>query len=351
MSISLPKENCIVAMPAYYIRFGVYFGAGGNVQSWSRFWGALLVAAAVPAAAMAQAYPSKPIHFIIPFAPGGPADIIARLTGQQVTEILGQPVVVESRAGAGGNIGAASVAKAAPDGYTALVTTSAFAVNVSLSPNAGYDAERDFIPIAAVAKQANLIFVHPSLPAKNLAELLALAKTGKLAFASPGSGTTPHLTAENLFNVISGLGMPAIHFRGAGPSASAVVAGEPAVGAGAIATPLPYVKSGRLRALAVSSAARVAALPDVPTFAEAGFPGVQDDTWIGIFLPAGTPPAAAQKLNEAVNQALQNADMRERLAALAFEPVGGTPAQFADYVKGEIAKWGKVVRAGNIKAD
>ena len=303
------------------------------------------------ATAHAQTWPSKPVRFVIPFAPGGPADIIARLTGQQLTEILGQPIVVESRAGAGGNIGAAAVAKSAPDGYTALVTTSAFAVNVSLSPNSGYDAERDFIPVAVVAKQANLIFVHPSVQAKNLAELLVVAKTGKLAFASPGSGTTPHLTAENLFNLIWKLDMPAIHFRGAGPSAAAVVAGEPSIGAGAVATPLPFVKSGRLRALAVSSAKRVAALPDVPTFAESGFPGVEDDTWIGIFLPTGTPPAIVQRMNAAVNQALQNADMREKLATLAFEPVGGTPQQFADYVKAEIVKWGKVVRAGNIKAE
>ena len=308
---------------------------------------ALLFAQASPA----QTWPDKPVRFVIPFAPGGPADIIARLTGQKLTEILGQSVIVESRAGAGGNIGALAVAKSAPDGYTALVTTSAFAVNVSLSPNSGYDAERDFIPIAAVARQANLIFVNPALPARTLVELIALAKTTKLAFASPGSGTTPHLTAENLFNLISKLDMPAIHFRGAGPSAAAVVGGEPPVGAGAIATPLPFVKSGKLRALAVSSAARVAALPDVPTLAEAGFPGFNDDTWIGIFLPAGTSPVIVQKLNDAINKALRNADMRERLETLAFEPVGGTPPQFAAYVKAEIAKWGKVVREGKITAE
>jgi len=301
--------------------------------------------------ARAQAWPNKPVHFIVPFAPGGPADIIARLTGQKVAEILGQPVIVESRAGAGGNIGALAVAKSPADGYTALVTTSAFAVNVSLSPNSGYDAERDFIPIAAVAKQANLIFVNPGLPVKNLADLLALAKTTKLAFASPGSGTTPHLTAENLFNLISKLDMPAIHFRGAGPSAAAVVGGEPPVGAGAIATPLPFVKSGKLRALAVSSATRVAALPDVPTLAEAGFPGFNDDTWVGVFLPAGTPAAIVQKLNDAINKSLQSADMRERLDALAFEPVGGSPQQFSAYVKAETAKWGKVVREGKITAE
>jgi tripartite-type tricarboxylate transporter receptor subunit TctC len=310
---------------------------------------ALVLAAAT--SAQAQSWPAKPVRIVIPFAPGGPADIIARLTGQKLQEFLGQPFLVESRAGAGGNIGAQAVAKSTADGYTALVTTSAMAVNVTLTPNAGYDAERDLLPVAVIAKQANLVFVHPSVQAKTLAELLAFAKGAKLAFASPGSGTTPHLTAENLFNVISGLGMPAIHFRGAGPSAAAVVAGEPAIGAGAIATPLPFVKSGKLRAIAVSSASRVASLPEVPTFAESGFPGFEDETWVAIFLPAATPAEVVQKLNAAVNQALQSADMKERLAALAFEPVGGAPQQFAAYFKAEVAKWGKVVRAGNIKAD
>lgn len=301
-------------------------------------------------AGLAQPWPTKPVRLVIPFAPGGPTDIIARLVGQKLTESLGQGMIVESRAGAGGNIGAALVAKSAADGYTVLLTSSAFAVNVSLSPNAGYDAERDFVPTVIIAKQANLVFVHPSLPVKSLAELLMLAKSRKLAFASPGSGTTPHLTAENLFNLISKLDMTPIHFRGAGPAITAVVGGEPPVGAGAVSTPLPHVKSGRLRALAVSSAARVSQLPDVPTFAEAGFPGFDDDTWIGIFLPAGTSPAIVQKLNEAVNQALRSPDIRERLDSLAFEPVGGSPQQTATYVKAEIEKWGKVVRAGNITA-
>jgi tripartite-type tricarboxylate transporter receptor subunit TctC len=299
----------------------------------------------------AQAWPSKPVRIVIPFASGGPTDIVARLVGQKLNEMLGQPMVVESRAGAGGNIGTAAVAKSAPDGYTVLLTSSAYAVNVSLSADPGYTPERDFLPAIVVCKQANLIFVHPSLPAKTLAELLALAKTRKLAFASPGSGTTPHLTAENLFNVISKLDMTPIHFRGAGPAITAVVGNEPPVGAGAVSTPLPHVKGGRLRPIAVSSAKRVAALPDVPTFAEAGFPGVEDDTWIGMLFPAGTPPAIVQKLNESVNQALQQADFREKLDTLAFEPVGGTPQQFADYIKVEIAKWGKVVRAGNIKSE
>jgi tripartite-type tricarboxylate transporter receptor subunit TctC len=319
------------------------------VNTWLRCIIVSLLLAA--ASAHAQPWPSKPVRMIIPFAPGGPTDIIARLAGQKLSESLGQPFVVENRAGAGGNIGAAAVAKSPADGYTLLVTSSAIAVNVSLTANAGYDAERDFVPVVVAARQANLIFVHPGVPAKNVAEFIAYARGAKLAFASPGSGTTPHLTAENLFNVISKLDMTAVHFRGAGQSAGAVVAGEPLVGAGAIATPLPFVKAGKLRALAVSSAARVAVLPDVPTLAESGFPGFEDETWIAFLLPAGSPPEAVQKINSVVNQALQDAEFKEKLAALAFEPVGGTPQQFAAYLKAEIAKWGKVVRAGNIKAE
>ena len=321
------------------------------MSPWSRMLVVLAFAGLAPAQVQAQAYPSKPIRFVIPFAPAGPADMIGRLAGQKLSEIVGQPVIIDNRGGAGGNVGAAVVAKAAPDGYTLLLTTSAFAVNVTLAPNGGYDAERDFIPVGVVAKQANLIFVHPSLAAKTLAELLALARTTRLSYATPGSGTTPHLTAENLFNLASKLDMTAIHYRGASPAITAVVAGEPMVGAGALSTPLPFVKSGRLRALAISSAARVASLPDVPTFAEAGFPGVTDETWIGVFAPTGTPPPIVQRLSDAINQMLQTADMRERLAAIAFEPVGGTPRQFGDYVKTEIVKWGKVVREGNIKPD
>jgi tripartite-type tricarboxylate transporter receptor subunit TctC len=324
---------------------------GTIVNLCARFLFAVGMVALLPAAVSAQTYPSKAIRIVIPFVPAGPADMIGRLTGQKLSEILGQPVVIDNRGGAGGNLGAALVAKSAPDGYTFLLTTSAFAVNVTLSPKSGYDAERDFIPVGVVAKQANLIFVNPSLPVKTLAELLVLAKTSKLSFASPGSGTTPHLTAENLFNLSAKLEMPAIHYRGAAPAIAAVVGGELQVGAGALSTPLPFIKTGRLRPLAVSSAKRVAALPDVPTFAEAGFPGGSDDTWIGIFAPTGTPAAMVQRINEALNQMLQSADVRERLSAMAFEPVGGTSQQFGDYVKTEIVKWGKVVRDGNIKPD
>ena len=301
-------------------------------------------------AAFAQPYPNKPIRMLVAFAPGGPVDIIARLVGPKLSEALGQPVVVENKLGASGNVATADVAKSAPDGYTLLAHSSAYAVNPTLFRNPGYDP-KDLLPIAIVASQANLVLVNASFPARTLDELRQQLKSGKFGYASPGAGTTPHLTAENLFNVTSNLDVTAIHFRGAGPSAAAVVGGEPRIGAGAVSTPLPFVKSGKLRALAVSSSARIAALPDVPTFAEAGFPGVEDYTWIAAFLPAGTSPAIVQRLNEACNQALQSADMRERLVALAFEPVGGTSQQFSAYVKAEIAKWGKVVREGNIKAE
>ena len=311
---------------------------------------ALALALASPAV-HPQAYPSKPIRFVVPFAPGGPADITARLVQPKLPDLLGQPIIVDNRAGAGGNIGAAQVAKSPPDGYTVLLTTSALAVNVTLFPNAGYDAERDFIPVAQLATQPNMVYVNPAVPAKSLAELLALAKASKLAYASPGSGTTPHLTAEMLFRVLAKVDMTPIHFRGAGPAVAAVVGGEPGIGCGAISGPLAQIKAGKLRPIAVSSSQRLATLPDVPTLAEVGFTDLHDYTWIAVFVPAGTPSEIVQKLNDALNRAIQSPDVRERLEALAFEPVGGSQAQFAEYVKAEIAKWGKVVRETGAKPD
>jgi tripartite-type tricarboxylate transporter receptor subunit TctC len=318
------------------------------VQAWLAI-GAFALAA--PLSVYAQGYPTKPIHIIVAHAPGGPVDVVARLLAPKLQQTLGQPIVVENRTGAGGNIGTVAVAKAPADGYTVLANSSAYAVNPSLTPNAGYDPERDLIAVVVVASQPNLIVVNSNLPVKNLAELIKLSKTAKLAYASPGSGTTPHLTAENLFRAISKVDVPVVHFRGAGPAAAAVVGGEPSVGSLAVTAAIPHIKSGRLRALAISSATRVPALPDVPTFIEAGFPSIQDYTWVGFFMPAGSPSEAVEKMNDAVNRALQAPDVRERLAALAFDPVGGTPQHFTAYVKTEVVKWAKVVQETGAKLE
>jgi tripartite-type tricarboxylate transporter receptor subunit TctC len=312
---------------------------------------ALAAALSLAGTCLAQEWPNKPVRIIVPFAPGGPVDIIARLVGAKLNEALGQQFIVENRTGAGGNVGAAVAAKSAPDGYTVLMTSSAIVVNVSLYSSPGYDAERDFIAVTIPASQPNMIFVNASLPAHTLPELIGQSRGKKIAFASPGSGTTPHLTGENVLRVIAKLDITPVHFRGAGPAVTAVVSGEPPIGCGAISGPLAQVKAGRLRALAVSSAKRIPALPDVPTLAEAGFPGIEDYTWVGVFLPAGTPAPIAQKLNEAVNRAIESPDVRERLAANAFDPVGGSQQQAAGYVKAEIAKWAKVVHDTGAKPD
>jgi tripartite-type tricarboxylate transporter receptor subunit TctC len=294
-------------------------------------------------------WPVKPLRVVVPYAPGGPPDVVIRLLSPKLSELLGQPIVVENRTGAGGNIGTVAVAKSPPDGYTMLVTSSGFVVNISF-PDAGY-TERDFAAVTVVAAQPNVIVVHPSVPANTLAEFFAYAKDQKLAFSSPGSGTTPHLTGENVFNIVGKLGLPAAHFRGAGPAAAAVVSGQPPVGSLAMTAPMPFIKSGRLRALAVSSAQRLATLPQVPTLAESGYPNIVDYTWVGIFMPAGTPAPIVQKLYEAVQRVLQNPEVKERLAALAFDLLAEPPARTTEYVREEIGKWGAVVRETGAKLD
>jgi tripartite-type tricarboxylate transporter receptor subunit TctC len=312
---------------------------------------AAAVVALAPLSSLAQSYPSKPIHVIVAFAPGGPVDVVARVMGDKLQEVLGQPVVIENRPSSTGNLGTQVVAKAAPDGYTILANSSAFAVNVSLSPNAGYDPERDFVPIIQAGTQPNLIVVNASFPAKTLAELLEMAKTKKLAYASPGAGTTPHLTGEHLFKAVAKLDVVHVPYKGAGPAAAAVVAGEPPIGSLAVTAPMPFIKSGQLRALAISSATRHRLLPDIPTFKELGYPDIEEYTWVGFFAPAGTPPDAVQKLNDAMNRVLQMREVRERLEGLTFEPIGGTPQQFAEYVRSEVAKWAVVVKQTGAKLE
>jgi tripartite-type tricarboxylate transporter receptor subunit TctC len=303
-----------------------------------------LAAASVTAPLRAQTgWPDKPLRVIVPFVPGGPPDVVARLIQPRLSELLGQPVVVDNRGGAGGNIGAQAVAKSAPDGNTLMITSSAFVVNTNFAES-GYVAERDFIPVTIVASQPNVIVAHPSLTARNLNEVVAMAKTTPMAFATPGSGTTPHLTAENFFNIANKLNMTPIHYKGAGQAVGAVVGGEPKLGCMAITAPLQNIKGGRLKALAVSSAKRLPILPEVPTLSELGHPEMLDYTWVGAFLPAGTPATIQAKWYDALSKALTSADVKEKLQAMAFDALLESPAKTGDYVRGEISRWAQVVK-------
>ena len=310
-----------------------------------------LVALAGCSLAWAQDYPTKPMHMLVAFPPGGPTDIIARLLSSQLSEQLGQPVVVENKVGASGNLATQEVAKAAPDGYTMLIHSSAYAVNPTLFANAGYDPAKDLTAVAVVAQQANIILVNASFPAKSLEELKHAMQTGKLAFASPGTGTTPHLTAENLFHVHWKTDATHVPFKGAGPAVTGLLSGQPPIGCMAGSGPMANIKSGKLRALAVSSAKRLQQLPDVPTLDELGYRGMEDYTWVGLFVPAATPRAIAQKLNTAVLRAVQDADMKKRLDALAFDVTAAPLDKTQEYVRSEVAKWAKVVRETGAKVD
>jgi tripartite-type tricarboxylate transporter receptor subunit TctC len=314
-----------------------------------RFLAALLLLAA--GSAFAQAYPTKPVRMAVAFPPGGPVDIIARLVAPKMSEALGQPVVVENKVGASGNVATGEVAKSAPDGYTVLAHSSAYAVNPTLFSNPGYDPVKDLMPIAVVAQQANIIVVNASFPAQTLEELKSAMQKGKLAFASPGAGTTPHLTAENLFHVRWKADVTHVPFKGAGPAVAGVLGGQPPIGCMAGSGPMSNIKAGKLRALAVSSAKRLAQLPDVPTLDELGYSGMQDYTWVGLFVPAGTPRPVAEQLNAAVLKALQDPEMRKRLDALAFEVTAAPLDETASYVRGEVAKWAKVVKETGARVD
>lgn len=310
--------------------------------------GALLALGCTVAAA--QSYPAKPIHLVVAFPPGGPVDIAVRVITPKLTELLGQPLVVENRAGAGGNLPTGQVAKAAPDGYTLLAHSASYAINPSLWTNPGYDAEKDFTAIAVIGAQPNVIVVNDAFPAKTLAELIDMARKQRLAYASPSSGTTAHLTAENLFRLHAKVDILHVPFKGAGPAVAAVVSGQPPIASLGAAGPIAQIKAGRLRALAVSSARRLPALPDVPTLTELGYP-IDDAVWIGLFAPAGTPREVLETLNGAVRKVMERAEVRERFVALGFEPQSAPLAETAQYVRSEIVKWARVVQATGAKAE
>jgi tripartite-type tricarboxylate transporter receptor subunit TctC len=303
-------------------------------------------------AVLAQAYPAHPVKILVPFAPGGPTDAMARILAQKLTENLGEPFVVENRAGAGGNIGMGIAAKAAPDGYSLIMVSSSFVVNPGLYSKVPYDAYKDFAPITLAAASPNLIVVNPSVPAKTIQELVALVKAnpGKYSYAQPGVGTTPHLSGE-LFRLAFGLDIVSAPFSGAGPAITAVLAGHTPVAVTALPPAMAHVKAGALRALAVTGSKRSPELPDVPTMAEAGIVGQEAETMQGLLAPAGTPREIIDRLQREIAKIVAQPDTKEKLAAMGFDPVANTPEQFAAYINAEIIRWGKVVREANLKVD
>ncbi len=312
---------------------------------------AWLVAGAAPA--IAADYPEKPVRFVVGFAPGGPSDLIGRLIGQKLAEAWGQQVVIDNRAGAGGNIAAELVAKAPGDGYTLLLgNNSILATNAALYGKLAYDPVKDFAPAILVASQPNILVVHPSLPVKSVKELIAFAKSkpGQLNYASSGSGAAAHLSGE-LFKTMARVDMVHIPYKGAGPALNDVLAGQDQLMFATSLSVVPHIKSGRLRALGVTTAARMKSMPELPTIAEAGVPGFEATTWHGIVMSSSTPAALVSRVNADTAKVLQMPDIRERFNALGGEIIGGTPDEFAAYIKKEIPKWTKVVRDSGARAD
>ncbi len=315
-----------------------------------------LVAGLASASALAQApakaagadFPTKPIRILVAFPPGASTDIIARLIAPKLTEAWGQNVIIENRGGAGGNIGAQVAARANNDGYTLLGTSVAFAVNVSLYANPGY-AIKDFTPVIQAASTPNIFFVHPSVPANSLAELIALAKTKPMSYASSGTGTTTHLAME-LLKTLAKIDIQHVPYSPA-TAVTAVVGGQVPIGSTSMPPAVPLIKGNRIRGLAVTSAKRSPALPEIPTVAEQGFPGFADYTWFAFFAPAGTPMPIVNKLNAEIQRALQAPDVKERLAGLSFDVSPNTAAEFAKTLNAEVAQYAKVVKASGAKAD
>ena len=308
--------------------------------------------AALPAAD-AQPYPNKPIRFIVPFPAGGIADVMARVIGQKLTDAWNQPVVVENRAGAGGNIGAEIVAKSPPDGHTLIMgSIGTHAVNVSLFSKMPYDPVRDFAPVALVIQAEGLLVLHPSVPVKTVKELIALARArpGQLAYASAGNGTASHLAGE-LFKSMAKVDIVHIPYKGNVPAITDLIGGQTSMIFATMPTVLPQVKAGKLRALAVASAQRSPAAPDVPTIAEAALPGFEVTNWIGVFAPAGTPADIVARLNAEIMRIMRLPDVQPRLANEGAKFAPNTPHEFAAFQKSEIAKWGKVIRDARVVTD
>ncbi|MGE0558012.1 MAG: Bug family tripartite tricarboxylate transporter substrate binding protein [Burkholderiales bacterium] len=321
-------------------------------QCYKRFAAAVTAIVAFTPFAQAQDYPTRPIRLIVPFAAGGPTDTISRVIAQKLTEGMGQNVVVDNRAGAGGNIGMGLAASAPPDGHTMIVVSSSFVVNPVLYKKIPYDPYKSFAPVSNVAASPNVFTVHPTIAAKSMKDLLALVAKDpkKFSVATPGIGTTPDLSAQ-LLKLTTKLDFVTVPFGGAGPAVGAVVGNQVQIGCTALPPTTPHIQAGRLRAIAVTSAKRSGAISHVPTMAEVGFKGQEADTLQGLLVPAGTPKAVVGKLHGQVVKMLTLKDVRDRVEGLGFAINGSTPAEFAAQIKVEIEKWGKVVKAAGIKVN
>jgi tripartite-type tricarboxylate transporter receptor subunit TctC len=314
----------------------------------------LAAGAALPAVsriARAQAYPSRPVRIVLPFAPGGGADTLTRLMGQWLSERLGQQFIVENRPGAGGNVGTEAVVKSPPDGYTLLLAGTPNTINAMLYDKLNFNFVRDIAPIAAIIRQPLVMAVHPSVPAKTVPEFIAQAKAnpGNINMASGGNGTTPHVAGE-LFKMMTGVNLVHVPYRGAGPALTDLIAGQVQVYFAQMMASIEYIRAGKLRPLAVTIATRSDALPDIPTVSEF-VPGYEASTWAGVGAPKGTPIEIVDKLNNEINAALANPKFKARLADLGATVLPGTPADFGKLIADETEKWGKVIRSANIKAE
>jgi tripartite-type tricarboxylate transporter receptor subunit TctC len=312
----------------------------------------LLVCAGLPTVALAQTYPDKPVRFVVPYPPGGGTDVIARIVQERMGAVLGQQVVIDNKGGAGGSVGTELVAKAAPDGYTVLFTLSSHTINPAIFPKLNFDTVKDFEPVGLVASLPQILVANPKVPANNLAELIALAKAkpGDLSYASVGNGSPGHLAGE-MFKLRTGTQMTHIPYRGGGPAVTDVMGGQVPLLWVSIPAAAQFVKTGKLKALAVSTLKRTPAFPDVPTVHESGQPEFEVDSWYAMFVPAKTPRPVIERLNRALNTVLAEPTIRERLLAQGADAVGGTPEALGKVVAAELPKWAKLAKDANIKAD